>query len=73
MVASTINNGKDRLRKGNRQAVPISLFWAPNGLNELPELRFEFHFNLIGKSTMAFLTDQSWRVFKSWYTGGCLG
>ena len=35
------------------QAVPVSLFWAYNGLNELPE-HFEFSFNLIGKSTMAF-------------------
>ena len=36
------------------EAVPSSLFWAPNGLNELPEVRFEFPFILIGKSTMAF-------------------
>ena len=28
-----------------------------------------FPFNLIGKLTRAFLTDQSWRVLKSWYTG----
>ena len=43
------------------------LFWAPN---ELPEVHFEFPFNLIGKSTMAFLTaGQSWRVLKFWYTG----
>ena len=41
-----------------------------NGLNQLPEERFEFPFNLIGKSTMAFLTGQSWRVLKSWSTGG---
>ena len=32
------------------QAAPVSLFWA---YNELPE-HFEFSFNLIGKSTMAF-------------------
>ena len=32
-----------------------SLFWAHYGLNEVPEDRFEFPFNLIGKSTMAFL------------------
>ena len=31
-----------------------SLFWAPNGLNELTEVCLEFPFNLIGKSTMAF-------------------
>ena len=33
---------------------PISLFWASNGFNELPEVRFEFPFILFGKSTMAF-------------------
>ena len=42
-----------------RKAAEISLFWAPNGLNELPEVKFEFPFILIGKSTMAFLTGQS--------------
>ena len=31
-----------------------SLFWAPNGLNESPEVRFEFSFIMTGKSTMAF-------------------
>ena len=36
------------------KAAPKSLFWAPNGLNELLDMRFEFPFNLIGKSTMAF-------------------
>ena len=40
------------------------------GLKELPKMSFEFPFNLIGKSTMAFLTDQSWHVLKSCYTGG---
>ena len=34
------------------KAAPKSLFWAPNGLNELTEVRLEFPFNLIGKSTM---------------------
>ena len=34
----------------------LSLFWAPNGLDELPEERFDFPFILIGKLTMAFLT-----------------
>ena len=24
------------------------MFWTPNGFNELPEVRFEFPFNLIG-------------------------
>ena len=46
------------------------MFWAPNGLNELKEERFKFPFILIGKSTMEFLIGQSWRVVKSWYTGG---
>ena len=40
----------------------ISLFWARNRLNELPEMCFKFPSNLIGKSTMAFLTVQSPRV-----------
>ena len=39
-------------------------------LDELPEVRFEFPFILIGKWTKAFLTGHSWRVLKSWYTGG---
>ena len=52
------------------EAAPRSLFWIYNGLDELPNMLFEFPFNLIGKSTMAFLTDQSWRVPKSWYTSG---
>ena len=38
--------------------------------NELLEGHFEFPFILIGKSTMAFLTGQSWHVLKSWYTAG---
>ena len=33
-------------------------------------MRFKFSFILIGKFTMAFLTGQSWRVLKSWYSGG---
>ena len=36
------------------EAAPISLFWLPSGLNELPEMRFEFPFNLVGKFTIAF-------------------
>ena len=44
------------------EAAPISLFWAPNGVNELPEVRFEFPFILIGQWAMAFLIGQSWRV-----------
>ena len=52
------------------KAAPRSLFWVLNGLNKVPELRFEFPFIVIGKSTMAFLTGQSWRILKFWYTGG---
>ena len=36
------------------KAPPITLFWAHSGLNKSPEMHFEFPFNLIGKSTMAF-------------------
>ena len=43
---------------------------SPNGLNELPERHFEFPFILIGKSTMAILTSQSWCILKSWNAGG---
>ena len=46
------------------------MLWAPSGLDELTEVLFEFPFILIGKSTMTFLTGQSWRVLKSWYTSG---
>ena len=52
------------------EAAPRCLLWDPNGLNKLPEVRLRFPFNLIGKSIMAFLTDQSWRVVKFCYTGG---
>ena len=52
------------------EAAPIFLFCAPNGLNKLRDVRFEFSFVLIGKSTVAFLTGQSWCVLKSWYTDG---
>ena len=33
-------------------------------------MRFEFPFNLIGKSTIAFLAGQSRCVLKPWYTSG---
>ena len=33
-------------------------------------MHFKFPFNLIVKTTMAFLSVQSWHVLKSWYTGG---
>ena len=51
-------------------AAHISLFWAPNRLNELPEMHFEICFNLIGELTVAFLKGQWWHAIKSWYTGG---
>ena len=35
------------------EAAPISMFRAPNGLNELPEVRVEFPFILIDQSAMA--------------------
>ena len=35
-------------------------------------MSFKFPFNLIGKSTIAFLTGQLWHLLKSWYTGGGL-
>ena len=34
------------------EVVPISLFWALNGLDELPEIRFVFPFNLTDKLTI---------------------
>ena len=37
-------------------------------LKELPEMRFPL--NLIGKSTVAFLTGKPWCLPKPWYTGG---
>ena len=40
------------------ESAPISLFWFP-GDNELLEMCFECLFNLIPKSTLAFLTGQS--------------
>ena len=46
------------------EAASISLLWAPNGLN-LPEMRFEYSFNLIG-----FFNRPIMAGFKSWYTGG---
>ena len=51
-------------------SVLVSLFGTPNSLNKLPEMLFVFPFNPTGKSTMAFLTGQSWYILKSWYTGG---
>ena len=42
------------------EAAQRSLFWAPNGLNELPEVRFEFPFNLIGDH------DKQNKAFFNW-------
>ena len=50
--------------------MPISLLWAPCGLNKLLEACFELPFNLTGKMTMAFLTGQSWCMLKSRDTVG---
>lgn len=52
------------------EAAPISLFQAPNRLNELQKVHSEFPFILIDKSTLTCLTDQSWHVLKSCYTSG---
>ena len=52
------------------EAATRSVFCTPNRLNESQEKRFEFPFILIGKSTMTFLTGQSWHVLKSLYTAG---
>ena len=34
------------------EVVPISLFWALNGLNELPEIHFVFPLNVTDKLTI---------------------
>ena len=46
------------------------MFWAPNGLTELPKMHFKFPFNLTGNLTVALSTGQSWHVLKSRYTRG---
>ena len=52
------------------EAVPRSLFWAPNRFTELLEVCFEFPSILSGKwAITSLLTGQSWHVIKSWYTG----
>ena len=50
------------------EAASISFLCAPNGLNELLEMRFKLPFNLIRKLIVALLTGQSWHVLKSWNT-----
>ena len=44
------------------------MVWVPNGLNKLPKVHFKFCFIFVGKLTMAFLTGQSQRLLKSWYS-----
>ena len=60
-MAAQGEKGNSLRRRGNQTAVsnvcetfPRSLFWPPDELNELLEVRFKFPFILIGKSTMAF-------------------
>ena len=48
------------------EAGPKSLFWAPNELNKLPEMRFKFPW--LANRQWLFLTGQSWRLLQSWYT-----
>ena len=75
--STSINLSIGQRRRGNVtlvsnvcEARPIFLFWVLKGLDELLEMRFEFPFNLIGKSTIPLITGISWRVFKSLRTGG---
>ena len=49
------------------EAAPISLLWLPRDSMNYRKNVFEIPFILFGKSTMAFLTSQSWLVLKSWY------
>ena len=48
------------------QRPTVSLF----GLSELPEMHFQFPFNMTGKLAMDLLTSPSLCVLKSWYAGG---
>ena len=42
------------------------LFWGPNGLNELPEMRFEFPLILIGPKRTKWITENAfWISFNS--------
>ena len=44
----------------------LCLFWAPNGLNELPEMRFEFPLILIGPKRTKWTTGNAfWISFNS--------
>ena len=59
-----------RLRSGMVQTcVTDIIWWTPaDSVNYL--YTFQISFNLIGKSTMALLTGQSWWMLESWYTVG---
>ena len=46
------------------------MFWGPQRTQRITGNAFRVSYNLIGKLTMGILTSQSWRVLKSWYTGG---
>ena len=49
--SNSLRRGRNQISVSNVcRSAPISSFWTPNGLNELREMRFEFPFNLIGKS-----------------------
>lgn len=51
-------------------AAQLSLFWAFNGLNEIPEMRLEFLFNLMVNSTMAPFNRQIMARTQILDTGG---
>ena len=42
------------LASNDNEATPKSLCQVPNGVNGLPEMHFNLHFNLIAQSTMGF-------------------
>ena len=52
-----------------REAAPWSLFCATKGLKELVEVVSNFLSSLSSNRQCLFLTGQSWRILKSWYTG----
>lgn len=51
-------------------SAPISLFWGPDKLSELPEVCFKFSFILVCNLTIVFITGQPLHMLKSWHTGG---
>ena len=60
--STTINPSIGQRRRGNAtlvsnvcEATPIFLFWVLKGVDESLEMRFEFPFNLIGKSTIPLI------------------